>query len=590
MQRLDLLRADPDAAFNDNFIEATMKYAYHMRRYIAMQEALDAAKGQGIVQYAVKPPADMVALEGRTASLKGIAQQMGGRYYAPPDFAKDWNNFASEGFSGQPKTALDAVREVSNFTNRIKLFGLYHPFTVTLSSISSPLAVAIDNLSYGKPWEAIKALRAVPVAPIKHFALGAQGTAEYLHPGVNPELSQIVNALSEANFNPSAVDRSLSITSQGSLYDAWRKGILGSQLRALDEGVTSQPTAGTAAVASFKAAANLIGRTFETLTAPLFNYLIPRIKTGAAIESMQAYLKAHPFVTHDEVLAQARQIQKTMDDRFGEMNWDTVFWDRKAKEALQAGLLSATWQYGFLRSTLLGARDIASVAAKTATGGRLAPNAEWSRRASYAVAWPAIAALANAAYQHGKTGKPPGGLEDLALPQTGVNRALLPGHMKDLLELLRFFTGEANAIDIESGKANPFLKAAVHVLINKDWKGTPLADPGANILLHWAERLGAGGAEAVTPIFLSDGRFNPDIGGLEKALGVNKAGQANQAFIEHPFAGLTGEPTGTFVDNKARRDYYEGKKYDLENHEKAGTATKAERDNVARLKSMLPKK
>jgi hypothetical protein len=266
----------------------------------------------------------------------------------------------------------------------------------------------------------------------------------------------------------------------------------------------------------------------------------------------------------------------------GEMNWDTVFWNKKTKEALQAGLLSATWQYGFLRSTLGGAKDIAGVAGNLATGGRLAPNAEWSRRASYAIAWPAIAALGNGVYQYRKTGKPPGSVEDLALPQTGVNRALLPGHTKDLLELLRLFTFSANAIDIESGKANPLLKTMVHVMT--DWKGQPIADPGANVLLRLGQRLSAAGNEAITPIFMSDGRFNPDIGPVEKFFGPSKAGQENQVFIEHPLAGITGEQTGTFVDNRARREYYESKNKLLKDHEKAGIATQAERDNVARLK------
>ncbi len=585
----DLLRADPEARFNDNFIEQTMKYVFHARRDIAMNEVLDAAKEQDVVRYSTQPLPGMVALEGRVASAKGVAAQFGGRHYANVDFAKTWNAFVSEGFSGKAKTLLEMTLEASNFTNRIKLFGLYHPFTVTLSSISSPVADAIDNLAYGKPWAAIKSVAKAPVAPLWHLYQGSKGTAEYLHPGRYPELSQIIDGLSQANFNPSAIDRSISITAQGSLYSAWRKGILGAQMRVLDESVITQETHGAAMLASARAGANLTGRALETLTAPIFNFFIPRIKTGAAIETYAAWLKAHPFVTHDEALVQTRQIQKTMDDRFGEMNMDTVFWDKKTKQSLQAALLSATWGYGFLRSSGQGLAGIGSVAAKRLTGGRIAPDAEWTRQASYLIAWPAVAILGNIIYQYAKTGKAPESFEDLILPQTGVNRALLPGHMKDLLEALRVLSGSANAIEILGGKGNPFLTAVWHIAHGKDWKEEPLADPGANILLRWAERLNAGAQEATTPIFMS-GAPNPDLGPVEKFIGVKKVGQENRAFMEDPLAGITGKPIGTFINNEERINYYRSRRTLLRQHEQEGTATPEERAEVARLKRELPKR
>jgi hypothetical protein len=67
----------------------------------------------------------------------------------------------------------------------------------------------------------------------------------------------------------------------------------------------AHPVAGTARQLAIN-----VGRTMDTVAAPLFDHTIPRLKNGAWMERMHDWLERNPSASHDEQLAYGRQLSR----------------------------------------------------------------------------------------------------------------------------------------------------------------------------------------------------------------------------------------------------------------------------------------
>ncbi|MGH9428362.1 MAG: hypothetical protein ACRD2L_18915, partial [Terriglobia bacterium] len=89
----------------------------------------------------------------------------------------------------------------------------------------------------------------------------------------------------------------------------------------------------------------------QLLQKPMFEYWIPALKANSYLQDAAAALKADPTLLQDagrrkETL---RRISKSVDNRYGEMAYNTLFWDRWVKDVGVATTLSLGWNLGFLR-------------------------------------------------------------------------------------------------------------------------------------------------------------------------------------------------------------------------------------------------
>jgi hypothetical protein len=234
-----------------------------------------------------------------------------------------------------------------------------------------------------------------------------------------------------------------------------------------------------------------VGRMMETFGKPLFDHMVPHLKGAAFFDEMEGWLASHPAASPMEEMAQARLLWDAIDDRFGEMVMDNVFWKQQLKQGLQLAMVSPGWELGSVRALGGGAKDVARGLARPAFPGGVGG---WTPRARWLTAFPIMVALSNAAYQYLHTGKPPESAKDLVAPQTGgqtpehqPERAMLPGYEKDPIGWFHDPTAKV------MGMANPAAKLPYEVATGKDsFTQQPIVQdfPGAPPwLAQWAKHI-----------------------------------------------------------------------------------------------------
>ena len=218
-------------------------------------------------------------------------------------------------------------------------------------------------------------------------------------------------------------------------------------------------------------------------------------------------------------MAFARKASDTIDNRFGEMNQDNIFWQRWQKQLAQTSLLSYSYTLGSTRMGVGATRDAALFLPRAAKGQKA-----WTVDLSYALALPIVIGTVGAAYQYLRTGKAPSSVSDLFTPQTGATdpstgkpeRARIPSYMTTVFSLAKDPSGELG------NKFNPVWKNAYEAMTNKDWRGDVIGAKTSPLVDQMAKRF-----EHVLPrpiMFDQQSKGGSAIGGFERFLGVRPAG------------------------------------------------------------------
>ena len=275
--------------------------------------------------------------------------------------------------------------------------------------------------------------------------------------------------------------------------------------------IKARPLIGTA-----KAVVSMAARALETMSDPLFRHYIPLVKNGAYFDMVKTWLDAHPTATAAEQVAFARKAADIIDNRFGEMNQDNIFWQRWQKQLAQTLVVSYSYELGTAR--LIGGT---ATDAKGLTRGR-----GWSPNLSYAIALPLMIGAMGAVYQYMKTGKPPDSLRDAMYPQTGGTdpmsgqpaRAVLPSYMSQFINA--YFGGLTHEL---AGKKNGVFDLLNAAFTGQDWRGDPITavdDDMTTAIKKWLEYA----AGTWTPIIASQTKKGgTNISGAERFAGIREA-------------------------------------------------------------------
>jgi hypothetical protein len=336
-------------------------------------------------------------------------------------------------------------------------------------------------------------------------------------------MKDVVDLLTEAGGRLTGRSHATDLGSSaaGSFFDAWKKGSLKTELLSDWKDMKGSPVKGTAS-----AVAKNIGRTMDTVMHPLFQTYIPKVKAGAAYENMADWLKANPTATKPEQLAMARKIVDSVDNRFGEMIQDNIFWNKLMKQSAVIGMRSYSWNLGTIREIAGGATDVLAGQGLT-------------QRVAYDIALPIVYGMTGAMYQYLKTGKPPEDLQDYVAPRTGgtdprsglPERITPPGYMKDVMGWATDPRQEA------TNKIATFPRLVGEAAFKgTDWRGDPIAPPGqqgspmpANVPT-WLKAYFEHVAEALGPISIKNAAKGPKKGSnlstFERVLGLNPSGMS----------------------------------------------------------------
>jgi hypothetical protein len=467
----------------ENPVENTMAYARNMSNFLATHDIQNNLKDLGYAKF-YKPgdaPAGWKPLSGiltqKTAAYLDKAGEPAGhqmQLYAPEPVARVYNNFISKGFEqGDIGPFWKAARHAANGLTMLKLgLSTFHLSTMSNEGIISEVARGLQAASRGKTIEAAKAIGAAPAAPVRSYMRGMKMQRELLDATNQPSsLSKAVNDAFVKSGGQLKMDPFYRTRASGSFFNAIERGTFKREL--MD--AFGKLTEGTP-YARAKGAVDLAANVIQSTAAPMFEKFIPAIKRGAFASRMEDFLKANPNAPQEVIDKYAIKLQDSIDNRFGELVQDNLFWHRQMKQIAQILLLSSTWDLGTIREIGGGLKDLVPSMKGVIQGKGI------TDRTAYVAALAAVTALENGVATYLKTGTAPKGRDFLAYRTGGVDansgqpeRAMLPGYQKDVYAFGYDFPH--HILDESANKLNPALTAATGVLTNKDYRGLPIFRP-----------------------------------------------------------------------------------------------------------------
>jgi hypothetical protein len=215
---------------------------------------------------------------------------------------------------------------------------------------------------------------------------------------------------------------------------------------------------------------------------PLFDNYIPRLKLGMFMKDMSLQLKDRGAdilsgkTTREEV---ARRTVDRIENTFGEMNFDNLFWNKTFKTSMQMLYRSASWRLGTLRLLKDAVKNQAGNILEGVKEGelpRLDPNF------GYLAAETLVVGGLSAVIMKSLANKTPQNLTDLLHPQTGDKdskgkpvRVNVPAYMsRDIPNILSEPSG---IFKYATGGNSVLMQRALESWNNKDFSGAWVANP-----------------------------------------------------------------------------------------------------------------
>jgi hypothetical protein len=174
----------------------------------------------------------------------------------------------------------------------------------------------------------------------------------------------------------------------------------------------------------------------------------------------------------------AKRIWDSVDNRFGEVVQDNIFWHTMMKQTAQLAMRSYSWNLGTIREIGGGVKGAVTKPKSLGLKGT-----DYDPKTGYVVALPITVAVVNGMYQYAMTGKMPESVDDLVAPRTGgqvpglggrgqvEERAQLPGYQKDVFGWYNDWYQEM------LNKRSSLISTAGEVAANRDWKNDPIVNP-----------------------------------------------------------------------------------------------------------------
>ncbi|HEX8838197.1 MAG TPA: hypothetical protein VF748_14745 [Candidatus Acidoferrum sp.] len=487
-----------------NPIEIGQKYVSSMDRFIAHNQIMDVARTNGDVKFFT--PGSRLAkryealgwiqLDGILAE-KRTPQGAKLRAFAPESWARPYNNFVSRGVYGRRElgNAYDVARNTQNAITQLVLgVSGYHLLNIAWEAVASPAALlvsqtagAVGKASRGEVLGALKllggaakTLALAPTRPLTGLARGRKLEQIYLNlvPATRAIDKEMMKLYTQAGgrHGQRFASPDYTLSAAGSFFDSFKRA----GMRGIGQDVYKDFSAYKGVAGKTYAFGKQIGRVMDTVLKPLFDYYIPKMKLAAFSENMAAWVRANPFATDAEKLAVSRKVLDSIDNRFGEMIQDNLFWNAGLRQGANLGLLAFSWTYGTIRE--VGGGMLAGIKNPKAITMR---GDSYDPRIGYIVGLPIAAFFVSNIYSYMK-GDPPqsfaDALDNTFAPKTGgtspgvggrgqvPERAALPGNLKDILGYYNDFRSEAY------NKLGPELKIVVDMLLKgTDWSGKPIS-------------------------------------------------------------------------------------------------------------------
>jgi hypothetical protein len=468
--------------------------------------------------------------------------------YAHPDVARVFNNAYSPGLHANPDVGkiFDIVQHGKNAMTAMQLLGGgFHMVFVTLDSINSAMATGFHQIFSGDIAGGLKTMAKAPAAPYTFLKEATKGLGEYGEPGsMDARTQRIVTLLSRANAGfkrlaSETPEYNISGNPAGDFFNSFKRGRLQLETEEYRKGLKEafDQSAFKGVNKSAATAFDITGRVMQTMMKPLFDVYIPRLKVGAMMHEMGAFLDARgDNLTDEQAMQAARRISDSIDNRLGEMQQRNIFWNKVLKQGAQVSFLSWSFNMGDVRELGGGALKMLRN-----PKGLSYHNNDFDPRLGYMLAFPMMTVVANSVYQYLKTGEMPKDPKDLFAPRTGgkaarsnePERSVIPGYEKDVLGYY------ANPLHEIYNKLSAPVHLANETLTNKDWAGHPIWNPNDSMIQKMREYFGHVGQSMmpITAQTLQQTHEKSNISVPERLGGIRNA----PAWVEKPVQIAIGE-------------------------------------------------
>jgi hypothetical protein len=355
-----------------------------------------------------------------------------GHYWAPEDRATIINNYLSPGLRGNP--IYDAYMGIGNSLNQFQLgLSAFHFGTTAMEAIISKDALAVREASSGQFGNALKSHLSAVAAPFTYYSRGSKLLKAMRTPGSQgAELARMADAVVTAGGR-SSMDKFYDTGMARRMTDAFRRGDIA-------KGIGLTPP-GLADLSSHF----------------LMKNWVPRLKLGAFADIARYELaKLDPDATPKDAQAALSRAWDSIDNRFGQVVYDNLFWNKTLKDLSMASVRAVGWDLGSLREGLGGVADTVTNARKLAAGDA---TAEVTNRMAYLPAMVLRTGMMGALTYYLLNGKGPERLKDYFFP----NGHSMPGFMKDAVNWT------THPRDTAVGKIHPLLPLLYQLLGNEDF-------------------------------------------------------------------------------------------------------------------------
>ena len=370
-QRYTLKEAVADGAVPlGNPVEMLLRRLQEGAKFVAARYAWYNFKDQGLAMFlknGKKLPKDYAYVDDKSGNVWRMVEAVDGhtfpvqtgRWIIQKDAARLLNNYLSvDHIKGSE--VLSAFVKLKNFSTEMKLaISAFHWAYITVENMASVLNTGMDKvvnqgirgLDPTKISAGLADIAMAMVAPYTAVKRGGQIVQYARNPDEfleSPEGKKFAERypdfphLMELLFS-GGLRWNIAGQFQGSFgdhcLDAWKNGEIG------------------------KGLGKFLPWLSHGLMQPLFNHYIPRSKWAFAVELLSTKLAQYSYAiasgekTEEEI---AREVAQTTDNRFGELNWDSLYLNNDLKSAMQFFFRSATWAIGSWRGAVQGVKEQAS--------------------------------------------------------------------------------------------------------------------------------------------------------------------------------------------------------------------------------------
>ena len=413
-----------------------------------------------------------------------------GELYALPDGPNQimHNAFNTQSLWNMENVAGSAYRALMGLKNLIvpvKLFSLFHPIHVQLGMTSADALVsATKQLAAG-------------TKSVSEFALDAIGQVVMKdiisRPKEGWRMMQIFEKETPFEQIPLADRRSLQLLLEGGFVPGLSSEFKGQAIRNFTRAVQER---------SATAAWHLPWAALEKIwTRPIFEVWIPSLKTASYLKGAYAALEANPALLENPLarMEALRKLQKSIDNRYGEMNYNSTFMNKMIKDVGVGSLLSYGWQVGFIREG--GGGLITEPIAALRNKGSLREKITKGEldRTLFVGYYTAMAMLYGGLMTYALSGVIPQDWLDYFYPRSGGTnpdgspaRVSTPFYTREAISVAKHMQNEgvgSGTVHLIGSKLNPAIGTLTALASNIDFFGNEISDPDSPFMTRLGQKL-----------------------------------------------------------------------------------------------------